>query len=402
MKISALFTSVFFKKKFCKNDKIDVLFFVFHHPVWKLDEVYKRFNNDLRFNPVVILCPYITQGDNVMSSTMDTAYQYFTDKGFQVTKTKGDDGWLDINMHYKNKIIFFTNPHNITFKKYQWSNFKRDIKFYVPYHHQIEAGQWDSQWNSAFHLSMSKLFYIAPFHKDLAKEKMLNHGINVSITGYPATEGFLLNKHLSGAAWKKQENKKLKVIFSPHHTIEYSPNIGLCEFLNVADKMKALSNSYKKQIQFSFKPHPILKEKLASIPSWGREKVDEYYRYWEESSNTQLDEGEYFDLFSNSDAMIHDSGSFLAEYLYVNKPVMYLYNNTTRSRFNDYGLKCLECCHVDKNNDIESFLFDLIQNKDCKKEKREDFINKNLNNEFDLLPSLKIYNEVCDELFNLS
>lgn len=383
-----------------KHKKVDVLFFVIHHSVWKLDPVYKKFEEDVRFNPVIVICPHVTVSQNDMLEKMVTSEEYFKNKNFNVVETYRNGEWLDVKMTFTNKIIFFTNPHNLTRKQYQWSTFKDTIKYYVPYHHQIDAGQWDSQWNSQFHLSMTKLFYIDTFHKRLAKEKMLNNGRNVIITGYPATESLLENDKLDFCVWKKQASKKLKVIFSPHHTIEYNSALGVCEFLNIADLMRDISLRYRHQIQFSFKPHPLLKEKLKVPSLWGKAKVDEYYRYWEEAENTQLDEGEYYDLFLTSDAMIHDSGSFLAEYLYVNKPVMYLYNGTTKSRFNEYGLNCLDCCYTDEDNDVDKFLLDLIHGKDIKKKMREELINSKLKHKEDVLPSLNIYNEVCDDLFS--
>jgi hypothetical protein len=382
-----------------RNKQIDVLFFVIHHSVWKLDTVYKKFDDDARFNPVIIICPYIMFGEKSMIDTMNVSSRFFKQKKMNVIESYENGIWLNINKKFTNKIIFFTNPHNITMNEYRWPEFRKTLCFYVPYHHQIESGQWDSQWNSPFHSAMSKLFYIAPFHKLLAKQKMLNKGRNVVVTGYPATENLQGNDKFISEVWKKQDSDKLKVIFSPHHTIEYSKGLGVCEFLNIADKMKDISIRLKEQVQFSFKPHPILKQKLIEHPLWGVDKVEEYYQYWQESDNTQIDEGEYNELFLTSDVMVHDSGSFLAEYLYVNKPVMYLYNITTKTRFNDYGLRCLDCCYFEVNNDVEKFLLDIISNKDDKLEVREKFINDTLRNKSNTLPSLNIFNEVCSKVF---
>lgn len=53
---------------------------------------------------------------------------------------------------------------------------------------------------------------------------------------------------------------------------------------------------------------------------------------------TQLDEGEYESLFYYSDAIIHDSSSFLAEYVFTNKPALYLMNpEKINSLVNDFG-----------------------------------------------------------------
>ena len=60
-------------------------------------------------------------------------------------------------------------------------------------------------------------------------------------------------------------------------------------------------------------------------------------------SNGMLCESDYIDLFLTSDAMIHDSGSFLIEYIYVNKPVQRIISNfEARNDFNSIGKKCFD------------------------------------------------------------
>ena len=114
-------------------------------------------------------------------------------------------------------------------------------------------------------------------------------------------------------------------------------------------------------MQWCFKPHPILNSKLQNHADWGREKTEEYYEFWKNQSYSQLNEGDYVDLFCESTAMIHDSGSFLAEYLHVNKPVLYLVNTDNYMDFyNDFGKKALDCCDLGKSeNDILIFIENL-------------------------------------------
>jgi CDP-glycerol glycerophosphotransferase (TagB/SpsB family) len=84
--------------------------------------------------------------------------------------------------------------------------------------------------------------------------------------------------------------------------------------------MIEMAKKYQDSVQFVFKPHPVLRSKLVVL--WGEEKTNAYYNTWDSLPNSTIHEDEYIDLFLTSDAMIHDSGSFTVEYLYVNKPVM--------------------------------------------------------------------------------
>lgn len=382
------------------SERIDVLFFVFHDSVWKLNSVYELFEKDERFNPIILICPCTDYGDENMVKTMEQSYQFFKSASFNVKKTYENNKWLNVNECFNNKVVFFTNPHNITKKEYQWSNFKNSLKFYVPYHHQIDGGQWDGQWKAPFHLSMTSLFYVDSFHKELSKEITMNKGTNVEVTGYPATEILYSDSYIPNDVWKTQGNKKIRIIFAPHHTIEFSEATGVNEFLNIAEELSKIALKYKDKIQIAFKPHPILKSKLYRHSDWGKDKTDEYYLLWRNGENTQLEEGQYSDLFLTSDAMIHDSGSFLAEYLYVNKPVMYLYNTTTKSRFNEYGKDCLECCYLDENNDVDKFIHLLLSGIDNESVIRERFIRNRLVFDKSNMPSIKIYGSVCKRIFN--
>ena len=75
-----------------------------------------------------------------------------------------------------------------------------------------------------------------------------------------------------------------------------------------------------------------------------------------------MDLGEYLDLFLFSDTIIHDSGSFLAEYLYVKKPALYMLSkNNNLSFYNEFSLKALNSYRTAKDFlDIEYFVSELV------------------------------------------
>ena len=54
------------------------------------------------------------------------------------------------------------------------------------------------------------------------------------------------------------------------------------------------------------------------------EEYDAYCRAWDALPNAKVVMGEYLAYFASSDAMILDSVSFMAEYLYVHKPALFL------------------------------------------------------------------------------
>src|SRR5699024_801734 len=112
-------------------------------------------------------------------------------------------------------------------------------------------------------------------------------------------------------------------------------------FLDYAEFILQLANDYKDEIQIAFKPHPNLRGKLNDV--WGVEKTNTYFQKWKCLSNGQVEDGGYIDLFATSDAMIHDSGSFVIEYLYTKKPVQFLISSEkVKEEFNEIGKEALK------------------------------------------------------------
>jgi CDP-glycerol glycerophosphotransferase (TagB/SpsB family) len=156
--------------------------------------------------------------------------------------------------------------------------------------------------------------------------------------------------------------------------------------------MLQLAEKYQEEVQFAFKPHPVLKFKLINL--WGLEKTEEYYKRWENLSNGQIEQGDYIDLFKTSDAMIHDCGSFTAEYLYTQKPVLFqIRDEKVKDEFNSFGQLCFEKhYHAYTIEETETFIREIVINgNDPKAEEREQFYKQYLYPKDGVMPSDKIY-----------
>lgn len=162
--------------------------------------------------------------------------------------------------------------------------------------------------------------------------------------------------------------------------------------------MLELAEKYRDEIQIAFKPHPLLRVKLERL--WGKTKTDIYFSKWQNMPNTELHEGKYEDLFLSSDAMIHDSGSFVFEYLFVNKPVMRtIYDVPLEAMFNDLALSCLDQYYKGySEHDIELFIQNVIRGIDPLKEQRTKFVNDVLMPHGN--PSQNIIDDILDSIDN--
>ncbi|MEN8282234.1 hypothetical protein [Acinetobacter gerneri] len=341
-------------KKLGSKEKKRVIFLVFFESVWKLDILLKKMLADSQFEPVILVCPYIVFGESRMNEEMQKCINFFKEKGYPVLSSFDNEKkkWITLD-ELKPDLVFFTNPHNLTRKEYYQDAYLNYLSCYVPYHYEV--GQYDdnqAQYNQPFHNAIWKIFTPHKTSLSIFKDTCFTKGKNAELTGYPFAESLSqsIDAKLNPSVWK-ESSAKVRIIWAPHHTID-SPELPYSNFLKYAEFFKEISEIYKSEIQWCFKPHPILKLKLYNHPQWGIEKTDEYFNFWKNQKFTQLAEGDYIDLFIESTAMIHDSGSFLAEYLHVNKPVMYLINNENYLNFyNNFGKSALECCDLGRNKD---------------------------------------------------
>jgi CDP-glycerol glycerophosphotransferase (TagB/SpsB family) len=193
--------------------------------------------------------------------------------------------------------------------------------------------------------------------------------------------------------WKNKDFRK-RIIWAPHHTILEDGRKKMSNFLEYAELFKELAIKYQDKIVWAFKPHPGLKSKLSSNTVWGEEKTNEYYNFWKNQEYTQLEEGYYIDLFHYSDAMIHDSGSFLNEYMYFRKPVLYLLSNKKKPYYNQFGLDALNACRIGQSfDDISNFTNELSKSALSITEEHEEFYKNQLLPFFEIdSPSDKIIN----------
>ena len=343
---------------------LKVVFLVIHRSVWKVDPVFKAMLDDPNFEPVILICPYLVYGQDIMLEELKEAFDFFETKGYPVINSydKKTDSWLELTS-LEPDVLFFTNPHKLTLPEYYDKAYKNYVSVYVPYHHEVARyADYQPQYNQEFHNFMFKIFVPHAESLQIFQENSFAKGKNVAVTGYPACEEFFepLQK-TAHTPWKKQNNLKKKIIWAPHHTID-DPYLPLSNFVMYASFFKKLAEYYSDDIQIAFKPHPILKSKLYAHEDWGRDKTDDYYQFWERSENTQLELAEYIDLFKDSDAMIHDSSSFLAEYQYLKKPVMFLCNPSSVANFlNPFGIKALVSCYVGTNAiEIDDFIRNVI------------------------------------------
>lgn len=346
--------------------KIKVAFFLIHESVWKYEELYKLMEKDNRFDPVVFVCPYTAYSEDIMINELNRTYDSFKKQGYNTIKTMNQDTgeWVNVKTEFEPDLVMFTNPWNLTKHQYLVTNFLDCLTCYVPYGFK-NSYLYQAHFNGVMQNFVWKFFLETEIHKKLSKQYARNKSCNTIVTGFPGMDKFLQKEYKPKNVWKIKDKNIKKIIWAPHHTIPgQGATLDYSTFLNYADLMLEIAGKYKNLIQIAFKPHPVLRGKLSKSDVWGKEKTDEYYNKWKNLKNGQLEEGEYLDLFLTSDGMIHDSSSFVIEYLYTHKPVMFLANNDNiLEKFNEVGKFAYKSLYHGKNaEEIEKFIDGIIIN----------------------------------------
>ena len=302
---------------------VRVVFIAIDVAYWRYQHVYELMANDGRFLPTIVLSPCL--GHERPEQDMARLRAYFDARGISYIDYDFNSEPYDVRGRLNPDIVFFPQPYeHLLCPEHDCLNFYDRLTCYMPYGFWTSTGK--GSYNLHFHNRAWRLYYSTPLHLKEAQRVADNHGRNVRVVGYANANDFLSGEYHSPWRILPDGHRRKRIVWAPHFSItsKSSNQPTRAGFLWMADLMVSLAQAYHDQIQIAFKPHPSLLSQLYQHPDWGPERTDSYYARWQAMENTQLERGEYINLFMTSDAMIHDSGSFVVEYLYTKQPVMFV------------------------------------------------------------------------------
>lgn len=339
-----------------QKEVITVAFMVLNLSCWKCDSVFRLMQQHPRFRPIIWIVPELQIKDAAeQQRNLEQMRVYFAERGYPVVDLYSLE---KLREEYAPDIVFLAKPYIGATQWDAW-DMERELVCYVPYcfintqSASLLYGLENSVWRN---------FYQSRSLWKLCEKKMANAGANVVVTGAPFTDAFFYPEAQTlKCVWKECGPGKKKIIWAPHWSVMEESWFSVATFCDVADGMLQLAENYAERIQWAFKPHPLLRDTLYKHPEWGKERTDAYYERWATMPNTQLETGDYEALFKQSDAMIHDCGSFIMEYLLVDKPCLYLQRGEGFHDFNEDTLQALDCYRKGHSvADVESFIGDVL------------------------------------------
>lgn len=349
-----------------RREKIRFLFVLQEMSQWKTEMLYKAMSSHPRFEPIlgIVPCMEIPGSEQKVAEYCKEHNYNFVFLSPEKTITQQLD--IDIIAHQKPYSDSIYPLHQINANK-------KTPTIYIPYFLSTITEGWLVNPRVCL-LAWRQFIDTESCRKEWVKVNRL-HGINYSVTGLPFMDELMLPKSEWRDVWPNVDNRK-RIIYAPHHTIGdiHMEGIGYSTFLDYYEFMLRLRDAYKDHVYFVFKPHPRLYPNLLTL--WGEQKTEEYYHAWDLPGYSHIEKGQdYLALFKYSDAMIHDCGSFTIEYLYMDKPVMYVTrDNHHADNLNEVAQKAFDLHYKGKScADIEAFVKSVIEGIDPLEKERLSF-----------------------------
>lgn len=367
----------YIKKKIKQKEKIRIGFYVIFDSVFPAESVFKELLKDPMFAPFILVIPDTSRGEDNMFEQMEKTYKTLSEK-YKKCVYKSYDQKIGAFIDYSNDadMVFFANPYDdMTHEYYRIVNLtrKRKLTLYTNYGYQI-SNITKGVFNCAAFNALWKNFLLDNHEKELLSAND-TRGYNGVLVEYSKLDRL--------ATIKKQRRKRTKIIIAPHHTVmEWKNGLELSNFIKYHQFFIQLFKKYS-DIDFVFRPHPLLWINLQNNNMWTKKQIDNYIESITKLPNVEYQNGgSYLETFVNSDALIHDCGSFSAEYLFVNKPCCYLLKNKEMSdqNSNDFHKKCVSLHYPAYNEkDVIEFIEKcVLQKQDSKFADRKKFVQEEL------------------------
>ena len=85
-------------KRLNRKNKIRAIFLAIDVSVWKYDNVVRLMAMNSRFEPIILVCPMVNHGREIMLEKMRQSVSYYHKKGFKVVSSydESNDSYVDL------------------------------------------------------------------------------------------------------------------------------------------------------------------------------------------------------------------------------------------------------------------------------------------------------------------
>lgn len=413
------------RKKLTSNQKIKVAFLPISAAEWPAEYIYRKLKADDRFEPLIVPVPLIGRTNEERGKMYSQTYKFFSNGGYNIKKvydagTEEIIGWEEIG-GYPDVIIHVTPWYLDIAKDYQIVNIPLHVlNVYISYGLTIGNSLEGTfamkyMYNKEFMNVMWKVYTETKKDYDGFQKYQILKAKNVVNSGYIKMDYFLEKHEYSEEnirdMWSVPDGADIysykRILITPHFSVG---NINKLSFSTFDKNMYFyiyLAKKYKDSVSFIFKPHPNLRNGL--VNNGYMKSIGEYEAYLNEfrklPNASVCEEGDYLALFDTSDGIINDSISFVGEYMYVDRPMLFL--KRPEQRFNELGEALIKAHYKVCGEDymeIDNFVNDVVINgNDYMKLEREKIFNEELNYYSDngIKASEYVYSDIIHSLLRM-
>ncbi|MBR5401587.1 MAG: CDP-glycerol glycerophosphotransferase family protein [Treponema sp.] len=331
--------------------------------------------NESKYSPKIVIIPDTSRGNINMIKQYKQTKDFFINKYGEKYVLDGynldNNEFIDLSDQFD--IVYCANPYDNMVNKIHSINYLRTkniLPIYISYGYHVDKYCY----NSILPLLEISLFWKVFADNKIAyndyKKYELIHGKNVFLSGYAKMDQL--------EEFKKIQSSKKIIVIAPHHTVNMA-TLPLSNFKDNYDFILDLPKLYP-EIKFIFRPHPLLFTTMINEGIWTSEQVNEYIDKLKLLNIDYSIGGDYLKIFAQSDAIIHDCASFVAEYLYTGKPCCFFAKKDYKKYFSKIGKKCLKYHYITKNREeICKFIEkNVLGENDYLAKKRDSFVKSNL------------------------
>ncbi|MBR3746022.1 MAG: hypothetical protein IKP64_10980 [Selenomonadaceae bacterium] len=335
-------------KKISRKDKIKIGFSLWDTSMWCGDKLYKLFADDPRFEPTVFLYMEAANENELKQRDFAQGIRKFKAAGLNVVPVVEGETVIP-----KQDVLIFLIPYpNWYPDDFQTTVLTAEtLVTYIPYTFEISLADM-YKW-PIYEIGW-KIFFDTDWNRQLGALNCVTGGANFYYSGYPKVDIFADAEKIS-FPWKMICPDAKKIIWAPHWTIMNPLKPSEYAYANFQYVYRFLYEFAKTHPETSWvvKPHPkLLTAAVESGVFPSVEAFEEYIQAWNDLPNAQFFTGGYYqEIFATSDGMIHDSCSFIAEYQYTRKPMIYL--TRQEQHFNIVGKRILEAAYCIDGRDLD-------------------------------------------------
>ena len=343
------------REKLARGERLRVAFLVCDASMFSAEPVFAKMKGDPRFDCFIAVVPRVTRGDAFLRDTLKKTTDILSSRYSEVCSLYNPDTKVAQSLEGRAEVVFTSIVYDDqTLEQYTAFPLSRfALVACIPYGY---GGHLSIDLRRMVFLPQVVLFWrlFVTSRETLELWKAANPLLeyNLAVGGYPKMDRL--------AEIPVRKNRPTTIIISPHHTLARGEGkLSLSNFLRYADFFLRLPGEFP-QVQFVFRPHPLLFPRLATSEWWGEKRANAYREEMAALPNVEFQQGgDYLDVFVNSDAMIHDCGSFLAEYFYTGHPQCYILSDKSviDKEFTEFGKRLhRHVVHAFSEDDIRDFV----------------------------------------------